>query len=35
VAEDGDKLGSSVIHVDHQHPIIRTAVEKFAADYKY
>lgn len=35
VAEDGDKLGSSVIHVDHQHPIIRTAVETFAADYKY
>lgn len=35
VAEDGDKLGSSVIHVDYQHPIILAAVESFAADYKY
>lgn len=35
VAEDGDKLGSSVIHVDHQHPVITTAVETFASDYKY
>lgn len=34
VAEDDDKLGSSVIHVDYQHPVIQTAVEKFASDYK-
>jgi lactosylceramide 4-alpha-galactosyltransferase len=34
VAEDDNKLGSSVIHVDHQHPVIMTAVETFATDYK-
>lgn len=34
VAEDGDKLGSSVIHVDYQHPVIRAAVEQFPVDYK-
>ncbi|KAI9552286.1 hypothetical protein GHT06_022650 [Daphnia sinensis] len=35
VAEDNDKLGSSVIHVDHQHPVIQAAVETFSADYKW
>ena len=35
VAEDVNKLGSSVIHVDYQHPFIRMAVEDFPADYRY
>ena len=35
VAEDGDKLGSSVIHVDRGHPVIETLVDTFAADYKW
>lgn len=34
VAEDDDKLGSSVIHVDHQHPVIQTAVDEFASSYR-
>lgn len=34
VPEDMTKLGSSVIHVDYQHPVIRMAVEEFAADYR-
>jgi len=34
VAEDGRKVGSSVIHADFQHPIIRNAVEEFHTNYK-
>lgn len=34
VPEDMTKLGSSVIHVDYQHPIMQMAVEEFAADYR-
>lgn len=34
VPEDMTKLGSSVIHADYPHPIMQTAVEDFAADYK-
>jgi len=35
VAEDGNKVGSSVIHADFEHPIIRNAVEEFHTNYKY
>ncbi|KAI9552518.1 hypothetical protein GHT06_022884 [Daphnia sinensis] len=35
VPEDMTKLGSSVIHVDYQHQVIRMAVEEFAADYRW
>ena len=35
VAEDVNKLGSSVIHVDYQHPVISMAVNDFPTNYKY
>ncbi len=35
VAEDGDKVGNSVIHADFEHPIIRNAVEEFHTNYRY
>ena len=34
VAEDGKKVGSSALHFDHDHALIRLAVEEFYFNYK-
>ncbi len=34
VEEGMNKLGSSVIHADYQHPLMKEIVEKFHSEYK-